>query len=88
MTSFLSKVIAVEIVAMQMTNTTSNTEAEIEFILNIACTRLAPCMFVEVFIHTIQCPSVSYFDVYGNMEKLKMMIVVLINRQISKKENI
>lgn len=50
-TSLSNKVITVGIIAMQMANTTSNTETKIEYIYNIECIGLETCMFVKVLIH-------------------------------------
>lgn len=69
MTSLSSKVIAIEIVATHMTNTTSYTEIEIEYNLNIMYIGLALCISVKVLPHTIQFPSLPYFDVYRGKEE-------------------
>ena len=79
-TLFLSKVFAIGIAATHMAHTTSSTEIEIEFIFNITCIRVAPCISVEVLIHTIQFLSVSHFDDYKNKGKLKKVISILFNR--------
>ena len=76
MRSVSSQVLAVEIITMQMAHTTNITKTEIEFILNIACIGLAPCMSIKMLIHTIQLPSVSCFDIYKGGKKLKKWLTL------------